>query len=227
MSNQKIITTRRSKNDEIILTFDLEPVKHKLVYLFFKFFIQPLFNFLKFISTSLNKATGRRAYLILSSGLGLGLGLGLIMAFYPAQIQADLPQGNKVGGLEIIRVKSTDVGIDTLVKRGQATVLPLVSLEAPAVHLESSAGIGSGRPIIIQGLNKDYSLYNLHQAQLGDEIFVIGSNDGWYRYTIIETKVVDLEQLSNHLLQLREIVVLYTVNPWQKTATLVIATPRI
>ena len=99
-------------------------------------------------------------------------------------------------------------------------------MEAPAVHLESSAGIGGGRPIIIQGLSKDYSLYNLHQAQLGDEIFVIGSNDGWYRYTVIETRVVNLEQLSNHLLQLREVVILYTVNPWQKTATMVMARPR-
>ncbi len=226
MSDQKIISKRRSKNDEIILTLDFEPVKHKLVYFSFKFFIQPLFNFLKLISTSLNKATGKKAYLILSSGLGLGLGLGLIMAFYPAQIQADLPQNNLSAGLEIVRVKSADVGIDTLIKRGQPTVLPLVSLEAPAVHLESSAGIGGGRPIIIQGLSKDYSLYNLHQAQLGDEIFVIGSNDGWYRYTVIETRVVNLEQLSNHLLQLREVVILYTVNPWQKTATMVMARPR-
>jgi hypothetical protein len=226
MSDQKILSKRHSKNGEIILTFDFEPAKHKLIYFSFKFFIQPLFIFLKFISSSLNKTTGRKAYLILSSGLGLGLGLGLIMALSPAQIQADLPHDNLSIGLEIIRIKSTDVGIDTLVKRGQPTVLPLVSLEAPAVHLERSVGIGGGKPIIIQGLNKDYSLYNLHQAQLGDEIFVIGSNDGWYRYTVIETRVVNLEQLNNHLMQLREVVILYTVNPWQKTATMVMARPR-
>jgi sortase (surface protein transpeptidase) len=168
----------------------------------------------------------KRFYLVLSSGLGLGLGLGLMMAFYPAQIQADLPQNNIARGVEIIRVKSADIGIDTPIKRGQATILPLLSLEAPAVHLERSAGIGGGQPIIIQGLNKDYSLYNLNQAQLGDEVFVIGSNDGWYRYTVVETKVIDLEQLSSHLSQLREVMILYTVNPWQKTALLVIARPR-
>ncbi len=164
--------------------------------------------------------------MVLSSGLGLGLGLGLMMAFYPTKIQAGLPQNNIARGVEIVRIKSTDVGIDTHVERGPAIVLPLVSLEASAIHLESSAGIGSGRPIIIQGLNKDYSLYNLYQAQLGDEIFVIGSNDGWYRYTVVETRVIDLEQLSSHLSQLREILILYAVNPWQKTATLVIARPR-
>jgi len=178
------------------------------------------------IFTSLNRITGRKAYLILSSGLGLGLGLGLIMAFYPLKIQADLPLGSTVKGLEIVRVKSADIGIDTLVERGQATILPLISLEAPAVHLERSAGIGSGRPIIIQGINKDYSLHNLHQTQLGDEIFVIGSNDGWYRYTVIETRVIDLEQLNDHLSQLQEVVILYTINSWQKTATIIMARPR-
>ena len=227
MSDQKIVSQRRFKKGEIILTFDFEPLKYKLTYLIFKFFIQPLFNFLKFISISLNKVSGRKAYLILSSGLGLGLGLGLIIAFSPAKIQADLPQNNNTPGLEIIRVKSADIGIDMSIQRGEASILPLISLDAPGVHLESSAGIGSGRPIIIQGLNKDYSLHNLSQAQLGDEIFVIGSNDGWYRYTVVETKVVNLEQLHDHLAQLREIVVLYTVNHWQKTATIVIARPRI
>lgn len=226
MSDQKIISKRRSKKGEIILTFDFEPLKYKLTYFFFKFLIQPLFNFLKFVSSSLSKTTGKKSYLILSSGLGLGLGLGLIIAFSPARIQANLPQNNAVG-LEITRVKSTDIGIDMPIRRGQASILPMVSLEAPGVHLESSAGIGSGRPIIIQGLNKDYSLYNLHQTQLGDEIFVIGSNDGWYRYTVVETRVIELEQLSAHLTQLREIVVLYTVNHWQKTATIIIARPRI
>ncbi|MBT7309855.1 MAG: hypothetical protein HN846_04060 [Candidatus Pacebacteria bacterium] len=168
----------------------------------------------------------KRFYLVLTSGLGLGLGLGLMMAFYPSQIQAGIPQINLARGMEIVRIKSTDIGIDTAVKRGQATTLPLISLEAPALHLESSAGIGSGRPIVIQGLNKDYSLYNLQQAQLGDEIFVIGSNDGWYRYTVVEIQAIDLEQLANHLSQLREVVILYTVNSWQKTALLVIARPR-
>lgn len=168
----------------------------------------------------------KRFYLILISGLGLGLGLGLMMAFYPTQIQAGLPQNNLARGVEIVRIKSTDIGIDTTIKRGQATTIPLISLEAPAIHLETSAGIGSGRPIIIQGLNKDYSLYNLSQAQLGDEIFVIGSNDGWYRYAVVETKSIDLEQLNRHLSQLRETVILYTVNPWQKIAILVIARPK-
>jgi len=168
----------------------------------------------------------KRFYLVLISGLGLGLGLGLMIAFYPAQIQADLPQNDFVRGVEIVRIKSTDIGIDTPIKRGQATILPLLSLEAPAVHLENSAGIGSSRPIIIQGLNKDYSLYNIRQAQLGDEIFVIGSNDGWYRYTVVETKMINLELLGNHLSQLREVLILYTINPWQKTAFLVLARPK-
>ncbi len=169
----------------------------------------------------------KRFYLVLSSGLGLGLGLGLMMAFSPTKIQAGLPQADLTRGVAVARVKSVDIGIDTPVKRGQATLLPLVSLEAPAIQVENSADIGSGRPIIIQGLNKDYSLYNLGQAQLGDEIFVIGSNDGWYRYTVVETQVVAIEQLQSHLSQLREVVILYTINPWQKTALLVIARPRI
>mgnify|MGYP005838106679 CR=1 FL=1 len=226
MSDKKIITKRHSKQGELILTLDLDPLKNKLRQIFVKLIFRPLFNLLKFISTSLNTISGKKSYLLLSSGLGLGIGLGLIIAFYPAPVLADIPAPKTVG-IEIARVKSTDIGIDTQVKRGKMSVLPLVSLEAPAVHLETSAGIGSGQPIIIQGLNKDYSLNNLQRAQLGDEIFIIGSNGGWYRYRVVETKTVKTEDIHSYLSASKEVAILYTLNAWQKTATLVIARPRI
>jgi hypothetical protein len=226
MSSQKIISKRHTKNGEVILTIDFDLIKHWFVFNFFKYLINPIYSFLKFISSSLDRSTGRKSHLVISAGLGLGLGLSLIIAFYPAQIRAGQELIYYRGGLEITRIKSTDIGIDTNVKNGPTSALPLVSLEAPAVHSNTSAGIGSGKPIIIQGLNKDYSLLNLSQARLGDEIFVIGSNEGWYRYTVTEIKNISLDQLNSLFSQNQEVMILYTINSWQKSVAAVIARPR-
>ena len=226
MSESKIISQRKTRKGEIILSIDFTPIKQWAVFGFFRYLIHPFYNLLKFISIYVNLATGKKSHLIVSSGLGLGLGLGVILAFYPHQIQASPTIINEYRGVEIARIKSQDIGIDTQVKRGDAEILPVFSLEAPAVHLHQSASIGRGQAIIIQGLNKDYSLHNLSQAQLGDEIFIIGSNDGWYRYVVVETRVIPIENLNNLFSQSHEIVNLYTINPWNKTATLVMARPR-
>lgn len=189
-------------------------------------FDQPFYSFLKFISLSLNSTTNKKGYLIVSSGLGLGLGLGVILAFYPHQIQARPTISNEYNGVEINRIKSVDMGIDTKVQRGEAQFLPIFSLEAPAVHLYDSASVGRGQPIVIQGLNKDYSLHNLNQTQLGDEIFVIGSNGGWYRYSVVETRVLLIDQLSDLFSQSQEVLILYTINLWNKDVAVAIARPR-
>lgn len=209
MSSRKIISKRRTKKGETILTLDLELIGKWMFKNFLKYFLKP-----------------KRYQLLAIAGLGLGVGLSFMFFFSPAQVQANLPTLQSVG-LEISRIKSTDLGIDTSVVSGVAKTLPFVHLDAPAVHLESSAGIGGGRPIVIQGVNQDYGLQNLSQAQLGDEIFIIGSNQGWYRYRVVETKFIPLEKLNAEILQLKEVAILYTVNSWQKKASVVIARPQL
>lgn len=170
------------------------------------------------------KRFASRLYLVLIAGLGLGIGLGIMIAFMPTPIKANL-NSSLNRGLEIERIKSPQLGINTPVKSGQAQFLPLISLEAPAIHLESSGGIGRGKTAVIQGVNQDNSLNNLSQAKLGDEIFILGSNQGWYRYRIVSTKQVDLDKLAETFIQRRESVILFTINHWQQIAQVVIAVP--
>lgn len=160
----------------------------------------------------------------MSAGLGLGLGFGLMVAISPVKIQANnefvsVYQGN----FQIERVKSLDLGIDVAVERGESDYLSAFVLDAPAIHLDNSGVIGEGRPIVIQGVNRDFSFQSLTTAQVDDEIFVVGSNGGWYRYRVTEAMIKPIDELPQILDSTDEVLVLMKLNPWQQTADLVLA----
>lgn len=185
-----------------------------------------LYNIWAFMMMSLEKTTGKKVSVLLATGLGLGIGLGFSLFGLPRVVSALPPvvAYNQIS-LKIERIKSPGLGIDVAVKSGELELLPLVQLAAPAVHVSNSATVGQEQAIIIQGTQTDYSFVNLSQAQLGQEIFVLGSNDGWYRYRIIETREISYDELDTLLTQNRETLILMTVNPVQQTVAAVLARP--
>jgi hypothetical protein len=192
----------------------------------FKFVLFKLYQLWSFVLLSLDKTTGKRAYLLLITGLGLGLGLSIGVITYPQYVNA-VPSTVVTAPItiEIQRIKSVGLSLDTTVKRGSIELLPLVQLEAPAIHAQTSASLGQGQAIIVEGTRADYSFLNLDQAQLGQEIMVLGSNGGWYRYGVVETRSLKYNELSSLFTQDRETLVLFTTNSIQQTVTAVLARP--
>lgn len=188
--------------------------------------LMTLYTFWSFMMFSLEKTTGKKIYVLVAMGLGLGIGLGVSLFGWPRAVSALPPTAvfSQIS-LKIKRIKSPELGIDVEVNDGEIQLLPLIQLAAPAVHVSNSATIGQGQAIIIQGTLSDYSFVNLDQAELGEEIFVLGSNDGWYRYRIIETRSISYDELDSLLTQPRETLVLMAVNPVQQSVTAVLARP--
>jgi hypothetical protein len=229
MSDSKVIHTRairKTRSGDIVLTIESPKIGRWLRKFFFKGLLLPLYHLWSFIILSLEKTTGKRAYLLLATGLGLGIGLGVAVFSFPQYVNA-VPTMAVMAPItiEIDRIKSVGLGLDVEVTRGAVELLPLVQLEAPAVPAQTSASIGQGQAIIIQGVRADYSFLNLDKAQLGQEILVVGSNGGWYRYRIVETKEVDYDKLSTAFTQSRETLILFTTNSIKQTATVIVARP--
>jgi len=170
---------------------------------------------------------GNKFYLVLVMGLGLGVGMGLTIHQYPVQTFAS-PETETIfvdRRLEVTRVRIPEIGIDTVVEKNKNSWLSGFNLDMPARQVAGATGIGRGLPVVIQGVNRDFSLQNLSQAKLGHEVYVLASNGGWYRYTVVETRYISAEQLDAVMSVEREEIILYTLDLLQKQATVVIAVP--
>jgi sortase (surface protein transpeptidase) len=169
-------------------------------------------------------ALKQKFYLVIIAGLGLGMGLSFALALFPTIIKAQEDHAYSYG-VQIKRIKSPSLGIDTLVSRGKLDLLPIFKLEAPALHLNNSFGIGQGKAIFVQGIDASYSLNHLNQARVGDEVFVIGSNQGWYRYKILKVNQMPLGDLTKNLPE-QETLVLFVLDPFSREVERLVALPN-
>lgn len=122
-------------------------------------------------------------------GLGFGLGISLVVFQTPPQslASAEIIQTEK--GIPVDQISITD-------NKGQIRLQERVCVESCAVreHI-ASVGLGKSAAVVLESLNGDV-LSTLQETHLGDELVLKGSNNGKYRYTVVETREINSDSLN-------------------------------
>ena len=117
-----------------------------------------------------------KSVLLVWAGLGLGIGLGIGLFSQPPRTEAfPSPLILPEDGIKPHRVHIPQLGYHLKVVAPNATIN------------SQSRGLGQSGPTIIEG---GAALATLNDAQLGQQIEVEATNNGVYRYSIIEIREV-------------------------------------
>jgi len=159
----------------------------KFVYKLFS----PIFGFF-------DQLAERRKLVISSVGLGIGLGLSIIVTQRPDALQAfPVLEYGKLTGSEVSVIKINKLNIYETVKSGNLTNLYDNVLEDDLIHLEGSGFLGQKNPVVIADLGSKNLLKQMEAISIGDEIIVIGKNNGTYKYRVIEIREIEAQYLTN------------------------------
>ncbi|NCQ65331.1 MAG: hypothetical protein COZ34_02890 [Candidatus Pacebacteria bacterium CG_4_10_14_3_um_filter_34_15] len=140
----------------------------------------------------------RRKLVISSVGLGIGLGLSIIVTQRPDALQAfPVLEYGKLTGSEVSVIKINKLNIYETVKSGNLTNLYDNVLEDDLIHLEGSGFLGQKNPVVIADLGSKNLLKQMEAISIGDEIIVIGKNNGTYKYRVIEIREIEAQYLTN------------------------------
>ena len=82
-------------------------------------------------------------------------------------------------------------------KSGNLTNLYDNVLEDDLIHLEGSGFLGQKNPVVIADLGSKNLLKQMEAISIGDEIIVIGKNNGTYKYRVIEIREIEAQYLTN------------------------------
>lgn len=220
---KQAVSLRRSRQGELLLSFDLAAMKQVILAVVWRWLLLVPFRLYQFVLLSLERTTGKRVWLMMVTGLGLGVGIALGVFGQPAQVSAIPSVLVQSLGVKVREVKSVELDLH-LVLRQTSELCQQTQLTSAASYVTSSAGIGQSGAVVICSATPR-SLETLWQAKLGQEIQVIGDNNGLYRYRVTEIKALKPESLSSALSLSQETLVLYTFNTLRTEAIVVLARP--
>lgn len=191
--DQSFLVSRRSRSGDLLVTFDFSYLKHSLKIIFFSWLVLPLIRVVKAVVRSLEFVESQIKFIPMIMAIGLGLGVSLTVVLNPDTSTATPSLAAPLSsGIEIDRVVVSDLGVDAM-----------------SVELKSSL-LTKNKTTTIYGDNKAGNFAALSEAQLGQRVQILGKNNGWYSYTIIETRFVRAEDLPGSLAQIDPAVILYT-----------------
>lgn len=149
-------------------------------------------------------------------GLGLGVGLGITVFAAPSRVQATLPESPFVTD-----VVPKQVMVDSLSQSWwlaeTASLFPAWWEQTPTLqYWQGSAHLGEPRPVVIVGMATPHQFGNLDLVRPGETLSLLGSNNAWYSYQVIEVRTLAAEAVPGWLSTLDESVVLMTQHPLTK-----------
>lgn len=226
-TNVSPIILKRSRNKDLVVLIDFGAIPRLISTIFIKWLLLPLFYAFSFLLVTVDQATHNRTHMLMAMGLGIGVSLAMIVSLYPAYAQA-LPEtpANPTGQmarLTVERIRIPAMQIDATVKTVSSPQVIGGVFSDSAVYQIGEASLGQSKTIVLQGFNSQLSFAGLYEAKLGQEVYVLGSNNGWYRFTVVETRFIPVAELSGALSQNQETLVLYSVQPFSQQVMVVVA----
>jgi len=211
-----ILSFKKNRSNEIVLTFDKNELKQKFKKLFIKFLLKPLFYLISSISLSVEKITHK--YLIfyprvpslasqftLSLLMALGLGFGFSITVFSQPSGASAFPSIEVkanGGIEVRSLKINDLKIMVREKTDQINLNQNV-----AYHHPESAKIGDHTGVLLSLSGNYYP--TIQNTKLGDKVQLTGKNNGIYNYTVVETRLIKKSEVHSLLVQNSETIIIY------------------
>jgi hypothetical protein len=180
---QPFVSLKRRKSGSLFLTINTRGWMDGLVKRIISGFV------------ALDQITQHRAVFIAVAGIGLGLGLSLTVFQQPATINADtelvhINQANRVEARELR--------------------LPTHKVATRIIWDERSAGLGETGAVLVEVKATHPISADVQKLSLGENIQVIGSNNGIYSFTVVETRELPASELNTVVQQNTETVVVYT-----------------
>lgn len=200
---------KKMRSGDLVLEFTPNVSRETLKSLIkwsFKFIFKifsPIFYFF-------DKLAEKRKLVISSVGFGIGLGLSIIVTQRPDTLQAfPVFENISVVGTQAKIIKFPRIGFYELVKGGNLSDITQNVFENELIHVNGSGFLGQKSPVVIADLGTKNLLHSLESVKIGDEVVVIGKNNGTYKYRVIEIREIDSQYLNNVIDQAENSVVIY------------------
>ncbi|MEN8253765.1 MAG: hypothetical protein ABFQ62_05335 [Patescibacteria group bacterium] len=145
-----------------------------------------------------------RWILISVMGMGFGIGIGLVV-FQNPQASFASPAAYEI--------KKTSP--DVLVTEFKIPNLKIdeLDLEKNIIETNRSEGLGIDKLTVLEVKNKNL-LKNLEKVLLGEKILAVGSNNGLYAFTAIETRIIPKNELTQAMSFYDEGLIIYGQRSW-------------
>lgn len=210
MSNPKdFVEIKKQKSGDLILEINpdfFRPALKKVI----KAFLRISLNIFLPIFSIFDKLAEKRKLVISGVGLGIGLGLSIIITQRPDTLQAfPLMSNQMAAGVEprILRISQLDIYLS--IKHDRLTSLLQNITTNELIHLDGSGFLGQKKPIIIADLSSKNLLNTFEEINIGDEIIIIGSNEGTYKYHVIEIRDTEAQYLPHVIAKEENSLIIY------------------
>lgn len=223
---EKFINIKKHKSGDLV--FELKPINYRaglkaLIKLTLTMFLKIFVPFFKI----LDAMAERRKLVISSVGLGIGLGLSVIITQRPDAIQA-FPtlislEGYRVA-VAVLRIPSIDLSVS--VEDGHLQDIVENFTTDHVIHEKRSAGLGSKQTIVLADASARNLLPKLEEVTIGNEILLVGENNGTYNYRVTEVRSISAEYLPTVIADSDNALIIYKSNNLFRTHLhIVIARP--
>ncbi|MBU0974274.1 hypothetical protein KKD03_01070 [Patescibacteria group bacterium] len=194
---ENIIKVKKLRSGDIVFEFTPN-ISHDVVKKLIKGSVRVIYKLFSPIFSFFDKLAERRKLVISSVGLGIGFGLSIIVTQRPDILQAFpvLEYGISVGS-EVSVLKINKLNLYETIKIGSLADVYNNVFEDQLIHLEGSGFLGQKTPVVIADLGSTNLLKRLDAISIGDEIVVVGKNNGTYKYRVIEIREIEAQYLTN------------------------------
>jgi hypothetical protein len=230
MNNQKkFLAVKKLKTGDLV--FEINPQSFGNLFLFsrskfekmIKLFLSLILIIFLPIFSVFDKLAEKRKLVVSSVGLGIGLGLSIIITQRPDVLQAFPVLDNQISvGAEAKYLKIPSIDIYSQVRRDGVDSLTKGIIEDELVHLNGSGFLGGSEPVVIADLSLKKILDNLEKIKIGDEIIIDGSNNGKYRYKVVEIRDTEAQYLQHVITKEVDSIILYKSNNLLRTQLFIV-----
>lgn len=165
-----------------------------------------------------------RILIVAAMGLGLGIGVTVTIFSTPDQLFAETnyQESSIEKPVAISSLSIPSIGyVADMVSTGSAKK----SYNGNAIKQVGTAQLGEPGSLFITSAGYFSEMHNLSEVALGDEVRIIGTNNGVYRYTVVALRSAPYAEVTNLSQDITQEVVLFTKNSmFAADAHIVVAT---
>jgi len=154
-----------------------------------------------------------RWVLISATGLGLGLGMSLIV-FQNPQTSFASPVTYEIQKLKPdVFVSSLKINNQSLDEKVDYFKTETPKAKIKVYETDQSEGLGISKLAILAVKDKNL-VKNLERVLLGEKILLVGSNNGLYVFTAIETRIISKADLNQIISFYDDGIIIYGQKSW-------------
>jgi hypothetical protein len=163
------------------------------------------------------------------SGFGLGFGLSVGLFAPVPVLQADTPAPVVIAETNVKIVEVSVPWLEASLPVVESdNFMPRWSVAATAAAEVSYLSTGPGQRLVLSGNLRQPIFQELIDLKIGDEVVALGSHQGRYRYTVIETRLVPASRVESVIREVGEGLVLVGPENWTNgDEVIVVARPAL